>query len=36
MNILLFSRGYPSENDVQWGCFEKDQALALKKWDIMS
>ena len=31
MNILLFSRGYPSEKDVQWGCFEKDQALALKK-----
>lgn len=31
MNILLFSRGYPSNKDVQWGCFEKDQALALKK-----
>ena len=31
MNILLFSRGYPSVKDVQWGCFEKDQALALKK-----
>lgn len=31
MNILLFSRGYPSSRDVQWGCFEKDQALALKK-----
>ncbi len=31
MNILLFSRGYPSKDDVQWGCFEKDQALALKK-----
>ena len=31
MNILLFSRGYPSPKDVQWGCFEKDQALALQK-----
>lgn len=31
MNILLISRGYPSSKDVQWGCFEKDQALALKR-----
>ena len=31
MNILLFSRGYPSINDLQWGCFEKDQAIALQK-----
>lgn len=31
MNILLFSRGYPSKRDVQWGCFERDQAKALQK-----
>lgn len=31
MNILLFSRGYPSAKDSQWGCFEKDQARALQK-----
>ena len=31
MNILLFSRGYPSNRDVQWGCFERDQAKALQK-----
>jgi glycosyltransferase involved in cell wall biosynthesis len=30
MNILLISRGYPSKRDPQWGCFEKDQALALQ------
>lgn len=31
MRILLFARGYPSSKDPQWGCFERDQALALKK-----
>lgn len=31
MNILLFSRGYPSTKDPQWGCFERDQAKALQK-----
>ncbi|MDR1055977.1 MAG: glycosyltransferase [Prevotellaceae bacterium] len=30
MNILLISRGYPSKRDLQWGCFERDQALALQ------
>lgn len=29
MFILLISRGIPSDNDPQWGCFERDQALAL-------
>lgn len=31
MNILIVSHGIPSENDPQWGCFELDQARALKK-----
>ena len=31
MNILIFSRGYPSIQDSQWGCFERDQARALQK-----
>ena len=31
MYILLISRGIPSDNDPQWGCFERDQALALHK-----
>lgn len=30
MNILMISRGYPSNMDPQWGCFEKDQAIALR------
>ena len=29
MYILMVSRGYPTTNDPQWGCFEKDQAEAL-------
>ena len=29
MFILLISRGIPSDHDPQWGCFERDQALAL-------
>jgi glycosyltransferase involved in cell wall biosynthesis len=31
MKILFISRGYPTSQDPQWGCFEKDQALALQK-----
>lgn len=30
MFIVLISRGVPSKRDPQWGCFEKDQAEALK------
>ena len=30
MKILLISRGYPTNDNPQWGCFEKDQAEALK------
>lgn len=31
MNICIIARGWPSERDPQWGCFERDQALALKE-----
>ena len=31
MFVLLISRGIPSAKDPQWGCFERDQALALHK-----
>ena len=31
MFILLISRGIPSDKDPQWGCFERDQAMALHK-----
>lgn len=31
MHILLISRGIPSKKDPQWGCFERDQAVALAK-----
>lgn len=31
MRIFLIARGYPSQKDPQWGCFEKDQAEALRK-----
>lgn len=31
MKILVVSNGYPSPNDPQLGCFERDQAIALKK-----
>lgn len=27
----MIARGYPSQKDPQWGCFEKDQAEALQK-----
>ena len=26
MYILMIARGYPTEEDPQWGCFEQDQA----------
>lgn len=29
MKIFIIARGYPSEQDPTWGCFEKDQALAI-------
>lgn len=31
MKILIIANGYPDRQSPQWGCFEKDQALALKK-----
>lgn len=31
MNIFFVSRGWPSEREPQWGCFERDQALALSQ-----
>ena len=30
MKILVVANGYPTLNDPQWGCFERDQAIALK------
>ena len=30
MKILVIANGYPNKHDPQWGCFEKDQAVALK------
>lgn len=30
MNILIVSHGIPSKEDPQWGCFELDQARALR------
>lgn len=32
MNIVVISNGYPSKEEPQFGCFEKDQALALKHY----
>lgn len=29
MNIFIIARGYPSKQEPTWGCFEKDQAVAL-------
>ena len=29
MNIYLIARGFTTDNDPQWGCFEFDQAKAL-------
>lgn len=31
MKIFFVARGWPSDREPQWGCFERDQALALKK-----
>lgn len=31
MKIVVVANGYPSNKEPQWGCFEKDQALALQK-----
>lgn len=31
MKIFFVSRGWPSEQEPQWGSFERDQALALRK-----
>lgn len=31
MKICVIANGYPNTRDPQWGCFERDQALALKK-----
>lgn len=30
MKIFIVARGWPSKREPQWGCFERDQALALK------
>lgn len=30
MKIYFIARGWPSKREPQWGCFERDQALALK------
>ena len=32
MKIVIIANGYPDKHDPQWGCFERDQALALKKY----
>jgi len=32
MKILIIANGYPNQKDPQWGCFEKDQAVALKNF----
>lgn len=31
MKICIIANGYPNSREPQWGCFERDQALALKK-----
>lgn len=31
MKIFIIARGYPSDQEPTWGCFEKDQAEALSK-----
>lgn len=30
MKIVIMANGYPNQHDPQWGCFEKDQAVALQ------
>jgi glycosyltransferase involved in cell wall biosynthesis len=32
MRIVVIANGYPNKHDPQWGCFEKDQAVALKNF----
>lgn len=31
MKIAIIANGYPDKKEPQWGCFERDQALALSK-----
>lgn len=31
MKIALIANGYPDKREPQWGCFERDQALALQR-----
>lgn len=31
MKIFFIARGWPTKTDPQWGCFERDQAIALSK-----
>ena len=31
MNICIIANGYPNKDNPQYGCFERDQAIALKK-----
>ena len=31
MNIVIIANGYPNNREPQYGCFEKDQAIALQK-----
>lgn len=31
MNIVIIANGYPTCREPQYGCFEKDQAIALQK-----
>ena len=30
MKIVIVANGYPNKHDPQWGCFERDQAVALQ------
>lgn len=30
MKIVIIANGYPNKKEPQWGCFEKDQAVALR------
>ena len=32
MKIVIIANGFPDKCNPQWGCFERDQALALKKY----
>lgn len=32
MKIVIIANGYPSKREPQWGCFERDQGLALQKF----